>query len=246
MSGVGKKQSTDSNKNKHYTPMNNAAKKKYLGFINKHAPFLEPEIETMRKQSLKGWIGILNIIGVIVGVTHGVALTHGRLPRAAWWIGLILIYLEAVVAILFGISIYIWNSSCIERSIETCFPLPNKVKKKLKNKKDKTYKGRVNQGENIQNNGNYSNTPGQSSYCIRCLVWRPMNAHHCSLCQRCYTDFSHHCTCFGRCISGTMFHEDKGCTGNLPYLIGIKWMGYIGFITMIILTFVSLGIRYDL
>ena len=45
------------------------------------------------------------------------------------------------------------------------------------------------------------------SYCTRCLVWRRNDeqAHHCSICQRCVTNFDHHCGVFGRCIAGDGF-----------------------------------------
>lgn len=41
----------------------------------------------------------------------------------------------------------------------------------------------------------------QGSICSQCHVWRPLLAHHCSICQRCVRQFDHHCGVFGRCIA---------------------------------------------
>jgi hypothetical protein len=60
----------------------------------------------------------------------------------------------------------------------------------------------------------------EGSYCVRCLVWRPHDAHHCRTCGRCVAGFDHHCGVFGRCI----------VQGNMPcfsMLIGMLFAGPI-------------------
>ena len=88
------------------------------------------------------------------------------------------------------------------------------------------------------------------SFCVRCLVWRPpyeeatggcrahshlsprhllehyfdhggRAPHHCSVCQRCVSDFSHHCGVLGRCIAG------RGLRGNYKYFRVLVDMGYV-------------------
>ena len=65
------------------------------------------------------------------------------------------------------------------------------------------------------------------SYCTRCLVWRRNDeqAHHCSICQRCVTNFDHHCGVFGRCIAG------DGFGGNMGYFKTIIGLGALGIVT---------------
>ena len=38
------------------------------------------------------------------------------------------------------------------------------------------------------------------SRCLNCFVIRPINAHHCSVCHKCYIDQDHHCPWVNNCI----------------------------------------------
>merc|ERR1712194_771580 len=100
------------------------------------------------------------------------------------------------------------NPGVVRRSETTCYPIPQEVETRLS--KGLPY-------------DSLGNMPGKDcSYCVRCLVWRPSHAHHCSTCQRCVHNFDHHCGVFGRCIAG------QGLRGNMKYfktLISIGMMG---------------------
>ena len=85
---------------------------------------------------------------------------------------------------------------------------------------------------------------GGRTFCVRCLLWRPAlpsaaglassaaggheqgpKVHHCSICQRCVSNFSHHCGFFGRCIAG------RGLRGNRKYLQAIVADGHAAALT---------------
>merc|ERR1740121_370473 len=68
--------------------------------------------------------------------------------------------------------------------------------------------------------------PFGSSYCVRCLIWRPGGvetgpSHHCNICQRCVTGFDHHCNVFGRCITNA----------NMPCFYTLIAMLIVGVLT---------------
>ncbi|CAJ1407812.1 unnamed protein product [Effrenium voratum] len=180
--------------------------------------------------------------------THGFVLT--TLPRLLaaplsvelWWTFFVLIYAEAAIAVVCLLYLLFGDPGVIKRSPETCFPLPQEVATRLR-------RGEALEGvENIQE--------GDSTFCVRCLVWRPTKqrswlaeaaggkmppwlrrclpclrdgrCHHCRTCGRCVRFFDHHCGVFGRCIAGTLV------SGNMPFFCTIIFMAFAGFSTMAI------------
>ena len=139
------------------------------------------------RERLLGSIGstgqIVCIVASLVGLTHGVALVVGDLPPLAWWICLVMVYTEGSCALLLLAMILCGGAGEIERSPETCFPVPHQVLSAL---------------EAGQNPSNIEDPLNERSYCVRCYVWRNdrgpagLRPHHCRVCQRCVADFDHH------------------------------------------------------
>jgi len=108
-------------------------------------------------ESLLGCTVVLLLIGLFVGLTHGVAV--GAPPYGAEMAALVLIYAEMVVALLSLGGLLFGDPGVVKRSPETCYPIPRMVLVKLR------------AGEPLHNLGNISQD--EHTYCIRCLVWRP-------------------------------------------------------------------------
>merc|ERR1712194_488755 len=126
-------------------------------------------------------------------------------------VAILLVYTEACIAVICLLGLLLGNPGVVKRNDITCFPLPDEVAERL------------NQGLPFERLGNM---PGKNgSYCVRCMVWRPHDAHHCSTCQRCFKLFDHHCGVFGRCIGG------HGLQGNMKYFKTLISMGVSGAIT---------------
>lgn len=202
----------------------------------------------MIHENIIGWIIVANIITVLVGVTHGVALTYGKLPPPVWWTACILIYSEAFISVCCLIGICVTNPGEIRRSDETCRPIPEEISRRLKKK------------EPIRNMSNLPNTEGTKTYCVRCFVWREkkLKPHHCRHCNRCVLYFDHHCSIFGRCIAGSAMGFEccssmirylstrprRKCIGNMPYFITLIVMAYAGFFTCAGFTTFSLMYKF--
>merc|ERR1719215_1032604 len=132
------------------------------------------------------------------------------------------IFVEAGLAALCVCFLLFGGAGVIERTPQTCYPMPPVVEDLLK-------KGDTPTGRLRQNIPGPRGHPTMGTYCIRCFVWRPpttgmVGAHHCNTCQRCVRDFDHHCGVFGRCIvKGNM-----SCFGFLIVLFPTA------FVTMIV------------
>ena len=125
---------------------------------------------------------------------------------------------------------FVENEAEIKRSEATCYPIPGVVADRLRRKVPI-------QGEGTQFPlQNISGEDG-STYCVRCLVWRPDGrSHHCRTCGRCVTSFDHHCGFYGRCIAGELPYG-----GNWPYFIILSSIGQVAAMVTIIYSVVSLG-----
>eukprot|EP00930_Biecheleria_cincta_P084147 TRINITY_DN73640_c0_g1_i1.p1 TRINITY_DN73640_c0_g1~~TRINITY_DN73640_c0_g1_i1.p1 ORF type:complete len:244 (-),score=41.26 TRINITY_DN73640_c0_g1_i1:12-743(-) len=181
-------------------------------------PLPKRNYREMRSESLCGSVLVSVIIAICLAMVHAVSANS----RDSTFVltALILIYSEAGIALLCLFGLLCGDAGEVRRSESTCYPLPEEVVEKLK-------KGQPLEGlRNI--------TRADSSYCVRCCVWRPSHSHHCSTCQRCVMYFDHHCGVFGRCIAGTRLF------GNMKYFKLIIAMGGIGVLTALAFLLISM------
>ncbi|KAJ1459063.1 DHHC palmitoyltransferase-domain-containing protein [Pelagophyceae sp. CCMP2097] len=184
-------------------------------------PMHAPDSRRMRAEASVGLKAVLFVIAVLLALTHGIALNPSSkvsgLPEGARIACLVLIHLEAVMALICLERILRADPGVIRRGPETCRPVPHAVAERISSNRG------LRELRNVDD-------PKRGVYCVRCLVWRPRDrkAHHCSTCQRCVLDFDHHCGFFGRCIAGT------ATSGNLPWFFLIITFGYLGALTCLI------------
>ena len=153
------------------------------------------------------------------------------------WIGVL--HVEGVIIAVCVLGIVLVDPCTIQRTPESCLPLPQLIEEQLSLGKTPPFAGM----SNIEEDGRV--------YCVRCLVWRPSTdssgrTHHCNTCQRCVSSFDHHCVFFGRCIAGRSCctvqgiggREGTGPTrwllmpqGNLVFFRGLLAMTALGILT---------------
>lgn len=184
-------------------------------------PALPRPASRQRTECRMGCGIVFTIVATCVTATHAGVRTLECAPRRWDWL-LYVVYAEAAVALLCLAGLVFDDPGTVRRSRLTCEPVPPEARAKLQNMAP----------PNLQN---VTGADGRT-FCVRCYVWRPReppaydgdrfharaNAHHCSTCQRCVTDFDHHCGVFGRCIAG------KGLRGNFKYFATIIATGYAG------------------
>ena len=105
---------------------------------------------------------------------------------------------HTVIAAAALLLINVWDPGIIRRSNAVCSPLPRVVSERLR------------MTEPLEGLRNIPDEKGISSFCVRCCIWRPIEAHHCSICQRCVNEFDEHCEILGCCVGGSL----RGCRGN--------------------------------
>jgi len=175
------------------------------------------------------WLGVcvVSLMCVaLVSIVTGVALSRlspaseaGKEALIVTKAMLALIWVEALVAVLSTLYIVFGGAGVIQRSPDTCYPIPREVLDQLRGRGDTQLLH-----NNIKSDGQPALPDG--TYCVRCLVWRPTSGivHHCSVCQRCVTGFDHHCGVFGRCI----------VEGNMKCFKATISMAVAGFITVLV------------
>ena len=197
--------------------------------LSKLPPMPPPNYNERCSESILGIAVVTVLVGLFVGVTHGVAV--GPNVNSTNWVALLFIYAEAAIAFICLAGILFGDPGVVKRSRETCYPIPPEVAERLQRNES------LSSMSNIEVDGKV--------YCVRCLVWRPRSAqsrfegvhstHHCSTCQRCVVDFDHHCGVFGRCIAG------KGLSGNMKYFTTIITMAVLGMVTCLVPTLMSVA-----
>ena len=165
---------------------------------------------------------------------------------------LLLILLEAAVALGCLAGLLFDDPGVVRRTAETCLPIPQQVADRLVEAPSAPGSGRQSAAERAATVGMQNIVEADRTYCVRCFVWResmgqpgvcegvasgctgtsaatpvPMTTHHCSTCQRCVRYFDHHCGVFGRCIAG------RGLEGNMKYFTTIIMMGWVGAVTCV-------------
>ena len=181
-------------------------------------------------QAAGGTALVLGIIVVCVGSTLASTLAAPVSDAAAFTL-IGLVGLAAVVALICLAGLLFGDPGVVRRTPDSTLPVPTEVTAALD-------AGKTPSDAGLRNLGGEDG----KSYCVRCCVWRiapplaegttclgvrcePKQAgsfHHCSVCQRCVSDFDHHCGVFGRCIAG------KGRRGNMKYFLAIIAAGQIG------------------
>ena len=142
-----------------------------------------------RHQRLRSVVIVFGAAIIGVGLLHLLA-GFGSYSTADM-IFVTLAWTHTTVAIIGLIIIQFTDPGIVRRSEVTCLPVPKAVSM------------RIDAGESLTGLGNLTDGELNRSYCVRCCVWRPPKAHHCSICQRCVKAHDHHCAIFGQCVGGS-------------------------------------------
>lgn len=151
--------------------------------------------------------GVVLAAGVAVAVIF--APTSSLSPTAKI-VCAALIGVECTVALVCLLVLACGDPGVVKRTPETIEPMPPAVAERLR------------AGESLEGLQNFVDKKGV--YCVKCCVWRPARAVHCSTCGRCCRDFDHHCGFYGRCIAKK----------NLPYFFAVPFTGYLAVLTSIV------------
>ena len=171
-------------------------------------PLPTPNHARQGREWLRGCTTVMSLIAFFVG-TAELLLTFVRpdtasVPSEVSSLITSCLYVEAIAALACLLALRWSNPGIIER--DPSAPIPEEIYEKL-------LAGEALPATNVVDTA-------RGSFCVRCLVWRKSaGSHHCSICQRCVSDFSHHCSFFGRCIAG------RGLRGNRAFFRSIIAVG---------------------
>lgn len=211
--------------------------------ISKLPPLQEPLYKLRRQESNVGISLVITVSLILIGVTHGIALTAvgGIMKQSTtWWVFFILIYTESGMALILLAALLLSDPGVVRRSNENSFPIPLQCEDWISAYID----GRSHevQPPNERYIGCSDADAIGDSYCVRCLVWRRLRESksyfHCSICQRCVMHYDHHCSVFGRCIGGTLWR------GNYRFFVGLIAVGILSYWTSVTCLLWSLSLRY--
>ena len=204
-------------------------------------PLPEPEKRLRRSEARLGCCTVLSIIALVLGLSYAVPLNPevGRFPRREIYVAYFFtIHACALLALICLERILRGDPGVIARNEKNCFPIPDQVKERLREGRSLDDLRNVYQQQSDNGDRSRRRRSSGSSYCVRCLVWRPPASHHCATCQRCVQHFDHHCAFYGRCIAGTWRK------GNMPFFAALIFLGYVSVFLFFIFAVWALANRY--
>jgi len=174
-------------------------------------PRLPARTQGYYTEPLYGALLVFGLCATLLQMVLGIADFEALSGSRAMEIASLLIWGFASAAVACTVYLIFGHAGEIKRSASTCYPIPDCVNDLLLASQPPA--------ELAQNVAG----PNGTSYCVRCLVWRPEKAHHCSVCNRCVVGFDHHCSTFGRCI----------VRDNMPCFVTLYAMLLAGSATMV-------------
>ena len=198
-------------------------------------PLPRPEYTALWTERLCGLALVGANAAISVGVTHLLVMSNA-VPHTVRLVVLGVSRGLAASSLACFAGLTFIDPGTIERTPQTCLPLPDEVAAALRTKAPlPEFNHRTDDGR---------------EYCVRCLVWRPprasapppspkpaapprgrcatwralccdyrrfffgaegpLPAHHCRVCGRCARDFDHHCSSLGACITARNMPLFKG------------------------------------
>ena len=152
-------------------------------------PPLPPPLKTRNLEFCCGATTILTCVVIAAGVAVAVIFApSSNLSPTAKIACAVLVGFECLVAVISLLVIGFGDPGVVKRTPASTNPIPKDVAERLR------------AGEGLEGLQNFVDE-SRGVYCVKCCVWRPRHAVHCTPCRRCCRDHDHHCGFYGRCIA---------------------------------------------
>jgi hypothetical protein len=208
-------------------------------------PLPNPDLRAVRCQATGGIAVVGWAIALAVGSTHGLAYVSNHKPAGFWDVMLGAIHIQAFLAITVH-ALLLWaDPGEIHRSPEHCLPLPQAVLQRLR------------AGEPLDDLENIHNADEESTFCVRCCVWRrppppPADRARGRWRRWLWDDYpriaralpcgggkkAHHCSLCQRCVED--FDHHCGVLGrciaggNMPYFHALLFLAQLAALNVVV------------